>query len=31
MNKAVVAHVDALGDRLQEWERHFGKCNYITP
>jgi len=28
MNKADVGYLDA---RLQERERHFGKCNYITP
>jgi len=28
MNKADVGYLD---DRLQEGERHFDRCNYITP
>jgi len=28
MNKADVDHLDA---RFQERERHFDRCNYITP
>jgi len=30
-NKADVGYLDALGDKLQERERHFDRCNYVTP